>query len=72
MEALGVTEGSPVSGRSLAEARIPEQTGLVVIAIHKLAAGGDFVFNPSAETRIEAGDEVIVLGGDEQLAALRA
>lgn len=73
MEQLSVGAKSRVDGLTLAEARIPDQTGLVVIAIRKPGSdGGDFVFNPSAQTRVEAGDEVIVLGGEEQLARLRA
>jgi voltage-gated potassium channel len=72
MDQAGLPEGSSVAGLTLAEARIPEETGLIVIAIRK--QGGpvpDFVFNPSADTRLEAGDELIVLGEAPELSKLR-
>ena len=72
MDQVGLPEGSSVAGLTLAEARIPEETGLIVIAIRK--QGGpvpDFVFNPSADTRLEAGDELIVLGEAPELSKLR-
>ena len=72
LEQLSVGAGSRVDDCTLAEARIPEETGLVVIAIRKSGAGEtEFEFNPSAQTRMDAGDDVIVLGKEEQLEALR-
>ena len=73
MEQTPVTDGSAIAGRTLAEARIPQQTGLIVIALGKHTDTGlDFVFNPSADTRIETGDDVIVLGDTAQMERLRA
>lgn len=73
MEQTHVAKGSRIAGRTLAEARIPQETGLIVIAIGKHSpAGLDFVFNPSANTRIETGDDVIVLGDSEQIERLKA
>lgn len=72
MEQTPVREGSGIAGKTLEEARIPQETGLIVIAIGKHSdAGLDFVFNPSAKTRIEAGDDVIVLGDSRQIERLR-
>ncbi len=72
MEQAVIGEKSPVAGRTLMEARIPQRTGLIVIALRKRAdARQDFVFNPVGDTRLEAGDEVIVLGKEEQVSALR-
>jgi voltage-gated potassium channel len=68
-----VGEGSVIAGHTLGEARIPQETGLIVIAMRKRDADeSDFVFNPSADTSIESGDEVIVLGETEQIEQLRA
>ena len=72
MEQTQVREGSSIAGKTLEEARIPQQTGLIVIAIGKHTdAGLDFVFNPSRDTRIDSGDDVIVLGDPNQIDRLR-
>lgn len=72
MEQTHIAEGSGVAGKTLGEARIPEETGLIVIAIGRHTdAGLDFVFNPSAGTRLDAGDDVIVLGDSQQIERLR-
>jgi voltage-gated potassium channel len=72
MEQAIIGESSEVAGRTLMEARIPQRTGLIVIALRKRSTGKqDFVFNPVGDTRLGAGDEVIVLGKEEQIAALR-
>lgn len=74
MEQIEISPRSPLAGRPLADGRIPERTGLIVIAMRKLELGGEgrFVFNPLADTRAEAGDHLIVLGTEEQIAGLRA
>ena len=73
IEQATVGEGSVIAGHTLDEARIPEKTGLIVIAMRKRGADqSDFVFNPSADTSIESGDEVIVLGEAEKIDRLRA
>ena len=72
MEQLALAEGSSVVGKTLAEARIPQATGLIVIALKKSGEReGDFVFNPAADTELETGDELIVLGRTEQIEGLR-
>lgn len=63
---------SQVAGLSLAEARIPQETGLVVIAIRKDGLDHDDVLlNPPADTTLRPGDDVIVMGDDEQIKTLR-
>lgn len=71
MEQATITETSPVAGKSLSEAAIPQETGLIIIALRKGTADDDFVFNPVANTRLEPGDEMIVLGQEDQLARLK-
>ncbi len=60
-----------VVGQTLADAKIPQETGLIVIAVRKEGAGDGFHFNPASDTRIEEGDDLIVLGTDEQIDGLR-
>ncbi len=72
MEGSTIGPKSPVAGKTLAEARIPHRTGLIVIALRKERAGGDFLFNPVADTQLEPGDELIVLGRQEQIDDLDA
>ncbi len=72
IEQAVIGEKSPVAGQTLMEARIPQRTGLIVIALRKRQREKqDFVFNPIGATRLDAGDEVIVLGKEEQITALR-
>ena len=71
MEQLLIADRSDVAGKTLMEARIPQRTGLIVIAVRKKGALRDFVFNPVADTRLDAGDEVIVLGKEDQISRLR-
>ena len=59
-------------GRTLIDARIPQETGLIVIAVRKqIDETREFVFNPAADTRLGIGDEMIVLGQPEQVDRLR-
>ena len=54
------------------EAQIPQETGLIVIAVRKQTdETHQFVFNPVANTRLEPGDEMIVLGQPKQVDQLR-
>jgi voltage-gated potassium channel len=71
MEQMVVEADSRVAGMTLQKARIPQRTGLVVIALRKKGHPHEFLFNPVADTRIEAEDEVIVLGTEEQIEQLR-
>jgi K+/H+ antiporter YhaU regulatory subunit KhtT len=44
-----------------------------VVAVSKdHSRGGPFVFNPSASTRVDAGDDVIVLGDEVQIEGLKS
>jgi K+/H+ antiporter YhaU regulatory subunit KhtT len=54
---------------SLGEARIRERFGVTVVSVER--PGGDAVLNPSADTRLRAGDRLRVFGLPEQVAAFR-
>ncbi|MFQ5690483.1 MAG: potassium channel family protein [Gemmatimonadota bacterium] len=73
LEDVRVPDGSPLLDRTLAEAQIPQKTGLIVIAIrHGEDPGGrSFLYNPGSEERIRSGDVLIVLGEPQQVDSLR-
>jgi voltage-gated potassium channel len=66
---IAVTTRSPLTGNTLAKARVHDNTGALVLAIRR--PDDSFVTNPSAETRIEVGDVLISVGTAEQLDSLR-
>lgn len=61
---------SPISGRRLNEIRIPEKTGLIVIAIK--SKDGKTTFNPSSNKMLEPESSMLVLGSAEQISKLEA
>lgn len=76
MEQETVLESSPHIGKKLADIRLPQYTGLIVIGIRKKNPEGspedfDYVFNPQADTRLDKGDIMIVLGKPDQIDKLR-
>ena len=67
-----VQADSQLAGRTLIDAHIPQETGLIVIAVRKqIDQTREFVFNPEADTRLDIGDEMIVLGQPDQVDRLR-
>ncbi len=76
MEQETVSESSPLVGQALADIKLPHYTGLIVIGIRKknppdAKEAFDYVFNPQADTRLDPGDIMIVLGKPEQIDKLR-
>jgi len=73
LEQTRVADSSAVVGKSLGDSRIPEVTGLILIAIRQGSElESDFAFNPAASTILRGGDTVITLGDPDQLTKLRA
>ncbi len=68
LEELAVPKKSSLAKVSLAEAKIPQKTGLLVVAIKKSSG---FLYNPSSSTLIEPEDVLIVLGTEEQIQRLK-
>lgn len=66
---LTVSAGSPVAGRSLRESHLRDATGALVLAVR--SANGDFRTNPDPAEVMEAGEVLIAIGTEVQLAALR-
>jgi len=69
LEALHVSEGSELVGRSIGEARIRDIIGSFILAI---SSDGAMDSNPSADRVLRAGDQLVVLGTRSQLDALAA
>jgi CIC family chloride channel protein len=57
-------------GRSLAEARLPQTLGARVMEIRRRGPGGEEPIIPTAETRLEAGDLLLLLGPAAKVEAL--
>ena len=70
IEQLLVGAGSRLEGLALAESGIRRQMDIIIVAIRKQA--GQMLFNPSFESRIEAGDTLIALGQQSELEKLAA
>ena len=70
LEEATLPTGSPLAGRTLADARIPQTTGLVVIALKKTHSAAQ-TYNPGPQTVLAEGDVMIVLGEENQVQRLR-
>ncbi len=71
LEQAAIPGGSHFVGQSLAELRIPQRTGLIVLSLQRAREKGPPIYNPGPETRLEAGDVMIVMGSTEQIQQLR-
>lgn len=71
LEEVVIKAHSALNGKKLYEAKIPEQTGLIVLALKKQSDNG-FKFNPSSKETLEEGDTMVVLGTGEQVTRLSA
>ncbi len=71
LEQAAISGNSPLVGQSLAEARIPQRTGLIVLGLRRASQTGPPIYNPGPETRLGAGDVMIVLARSEQVEQLR-
>lgn len=70
LEDVIISDRSSFTGQSLREVRIPEKTGLIVLAIRKRLTD-KMEFNPHSDELLEVGDTMIVLGKPEQVEELR-
>jgi voltage-gated potassium channel len=68
MEQVGIQEGSSLVGQTIVDAGIRQKYGVIVVAIRR--ADGSMDFNPSPESVIRAGDELVVLGRPQSVKAL--
>jgi voltage-gated potassium channel len=69
LEEVCIPQTSALNGRTLADVRIPERTGLVVLAL-KRRDKETFRFNPGSGEVLNHGDTMVVLGTPQQAAGL--
>ncbi len=73
LEEIRIHAGSPIAGRTLSDAQIPQKTGLIVIAIRHLdqrGREGPWSYNPGPQEEVRVGDVMIVMGNIDQIARL--
>lgn len=66
-----VTEGSPLHNSTLKRARFADQTGLIVLALHRQRSPRGGGKEELADTPLRSGDVLLVQGGEDKLAELR-
>jgi voltage-gated potassium channel len=70
IEQVQVAESSEVVSKTIQEMQIRRATGVIVMAVRKREGG--MLFNPPADTPIEGGDCLIVMGKPENLRSLES
>ena len=70
IEQVRVNEASEMVSRTIKEMQLRKEVGVIVMAIRK--ADGRMMFNPPADTAVEGGDFLIVMGTPQNLRALEA
>jgi voltage-gated potassium channel len=70
VEEIMVMDDSELAGKTLMKARIPDKTGLLVVAIRKGGTEG-FTLNPLPDQYIDPNDVLIVMGAMKNIYALR-
>jgi voltage-gated potassium channel len=68
IEQVRVSETSEVVSRTIKEMQYRRDVGVIVMAIRK--GDGHMLFNPPADTAVEGGDYLIVMGRQESLRTL--
>ncbi len=69
MEWVEVGDDSPIVGQTLGNSDLRAETGASVVAIER---GEDVIPSPGAETTIEAGDTLVVVGTRENCEAFES
>jgi voltage-gated potassium channel len=70
IEQVRVSAGSEVASKTIREMQLRRNLGVIVMAIRR--ADGSMLFNPPADTSVEGGDYLIVMGKQEELLALES
>lgn len=68
LEEILLGDDDPYVGRSIGESRIRQDTGAYVLAVHH--PGGEVDTNPPPDLVLSAGDRLVAIGTEEQLALL--
>jgi voltage-gated potassium channel len=64
IEEVTVEEGSPLADKTIKDADIRKNHGVIIVAIRRKS--GEIIFTPPANTHIRAGDKVAAIGETEQ------
>ncbi len=67
---LQVVAGSPLANRALSEIEVRSNHGFLIVGLRR--GDGSSVLNPPSDTRLQAGDVVIVLGHNDDIPHLAA
>ena len=70
LEQVHLDDRSPLVGRTLLDAGLRQNYGVVVVGIRR--RDGQMDFNPAPEASMRAGDDLVVLGRSENLRSLEA
>ncbi len=70
IEQVRVAENSEMVSRTIKEMQLRKEVGVIVMAIRK--ESGEMLFNPPAETAVQGGDYLIVMGQPGNLRTLEA
>lgn len=70
LEDVIVKEDSSIKDKKLMDVKIPEKTGLIILAIRK-KVNDEWIFNPSSSELLKVGDIMVVLGTENQVKELR-
>lgn len=70
LEQVVVPVASPVAGQKMADCRLRERTGALVLALRQ--PDGEFLSNPGGEAELVPGATLVVIGTPDELAALDA
>jgi voltage-gated potassium channel len=70
IEQVRVAESSEMVSRTIKDMQLRKEVGVIVMAIKK--ADGRMMFNPPADTAVEGGDYLIVMGRPENLRTLES
>ncbi len=72
LEEAVIPPNSSLVNKRLADAKIPQRTGLIVLALRRAAKKEKPLYNPGPNTELQAGDVMIVVGSEEQIGKLRS
>ena len=70
IEQVHVSETSEMTSKTIKQMQLSREVGVIVMAIRK--GDGRMIFNPPANTAVDGGDYLIVMGRQESLRALEA
>lgn len=70
IDEVDIPEGSPVHGKTLAQAAIHRKTGVLIIAYSKSRTEENFIYNPGPDLLLESGGVLVFIGNPEKHSAL--